>query len=459
MGFFDNFESIKVRSQDQFLHQFRHLNKDDDGYANNLIIECDLRFEKIPLASLSFKNVKFKGSVDFIKSTKIGKLNFDDCEFDGNVNLSGQMDSLRISYSKGKRIILKLACNTIKVFQASFQDMMLIEVFANDILFIENRELKVEMQYVYCGNLNLVRNRTDFILSTYLLENRHATLSEKITGSTSFQNLELEIVPDFSGKIHLSNSESKARAMMTGHLKTGEICFASSSFEVFEIVDFNNNGVLKFTDISGWLRLEISNSDLGKTSLYNVDFSLFDLVFLHNSNIQDILYLNVKWCKKLRSPYEVREVYRQVKTLAIRQNDKPTEIRFHALEMAELRNSDYLSKNDKFVLWFNFLTNKNGQSWTLPLLLILITVLLTYFRIKVLLGFNHFSPQNWHVALAEITECFNPIRKFSDSFGLQGKYEITRGSSVARFLDVFFLRIVVGLLIFQMIKPFRKYVR
>lgn len=163
-------------------------------------------------------------------------------------------------------------------------------------------------------------------------------------------------------------------------------------------------------------------------------------------------------------PAQLRDVYKQLKNISAKQNDKPEELRFYGLEMDAYRNEIKSVKGKRFDRWilaFNRVTNEHGQSWNRPLAIILTLLVILYFPIKALLGFTHFSlnANSTTTAVSEMVECFNPVRKFSDSFGQPGPTVQPWRTALAKIIDSLFLRLIVGLLIFQMVKAFRKYVR
>jgi len=176
----------------------------------------------------------------------------------------------------------------------------------------------------------------------------------------------------------------------------------------------------------------------------------------------------VHWCNDFKIagtdawPSDYRYIYNQLKNVSANQNDKPAELEFYKREMSAY-SKELGSRNgqftDRIILWFNANTNSHGQSWLRALILLMLTICVIYFPIKILLGFEYFDLDQSLTAVSEMVECFNPVRKFTDSYGQTGMKPDEWRMSLAKLLDIVFMRLCVGLLIFQMVKAFRKYVK
>lgn len=391
-----------------------------------------------PELTITFVNCKFRNVIGF-KKLNISRLEFLECEgellFISNCKIGGY---LYLRYNK-------------------IEDVNIIKLISQEISIIGNVGGKISIDYLVANKFNVKNNSNQLIVNNIKdlrCEIKILTIESNIKydGANSFLNCDLGIVflKGISNSI-LEFNYCKVNTIDINH-------FVNISALRFIGIEFENESFLN-----------IKSSDLGKTVLFNVDFNKLNKFNLSAFNISEIVVANVNWCEKTKrigsdknmADSELRDLFKQIKSVATRQNNKIEELKFHGLEMVYYKkelNKQNGKFNDKLILGFNEFTNNHGSSWTRPLVLIILIIIPTYFLIKCKIGYQEINVKYFWINFAEILECINPIRKFSECYGQNGFSLNTKGAQIARVLD-FFLRISIGLLLFQLVRAFRKYVK
>ncbi len=256
------------------------------------------------------------------------------------------------------------------------------------------------------------------------------------------------------------------------------------------MVSLNNNNPCLNDGIPKELRIE--NSNLGNTEFYDFDFSIYPVVRIVDSRIDNIFGFGVEWFEEkqlqvdeeetsnLKILSQKREIYRQLKLAAEKQSDKITslffkarEIHLHKAVLKYKKQSTPSSRQSKINHWFQKnsdiasinlgYTNNHGQNWINPLLWI-IGITLAFYPILMILsdpGITFawsWTPEGWRLFWEKFSEhsnaipqLFNPARRLSDLFENTNSFRL-------HFLDGLH-RIVLAFFIFQIVSAFRKFVK
>lgn len=194
----------------------------------------------------------------------------------------------------------------------------------------------------------------------------------------------------------------------------------------------------------------IFHSSLGNATINNVDLTSFDKTIIKDSNFSGSSFTGMKWSKTIevfsleddrvvrekfttqqlkenkKDKAEKREIYRQLKLNAIKQNDSVAEQYFHSLEMsAYLRTLNPFSKDIStiVVLGLSYLTSNFGQSLSRPLISILLGHGLLFSIALCFEGFssvhydlNHPTAEGFKSAFENYFIYINPFRRVETAF-------------------------------------------
>lgn len=100
----------------------------------------------------------------------------------------------------------------------------------------------------------------------------------------------------------------------------------------------NNKGVIKLNgmmpDKNRHSEINILNSDLGEFHFQNIDLNRFNVFNVTTSNLMGVTSFNTVWPNKIRCDDILHkiEIYRQFKQVAIREGNKPNELKYLAKE-------------------------------------------------------------------------------------------------------------------------------
>lgn len=287
------------------------------------------------------------------------------------------------------------------------------------------------------------------------------------------------------GVLKIHNWKIK-EALISGVNQNLKLLFSIVGFKRLMFTNFSNFGVVNFDGISA-LNLDfkthtdpdssiiIANSSLGTTRFSEFDFESFNFINLSFTSFDGIEASNVNWFSddKLQINSELpsneldyrrkREVYRQIKQTLRSKGNQIDSLIFQAREMRAYRDELKSSKNysfpDRVIMTVNRV-NSYGINWLKPFGLILLITFIAY-----LIGLPMFSDKMTYAfgndfvsfgiywdefvdKLSAFAQMFNPARKFSATYG-------DNVTTLLYFLDLFH-RVVIGILIFQLIKAFRR---
>lgn len=249
------------------------------------------------------------------------------------------------------------------------------------------------------------------------------------------------------------------RRMEVKYLKTEKCMF--SRFAPNHDVSYEFNSV-EFTG-----ETIIENSNLNQVLFLGVDFTNAKLN-LSKSLISEATYSNIQWPKnKLLSPdltrtkvaglkknvakliqlNEQREVYRQLKSISIKNNNTIDALGFYKNEMRVYYPYAVVKKSegwwDRFLIWLNRSVSNFGQSFTRPLVWLFG---LQYLFYQMIIGWEfYFDSTSVVQGLSKYFFLLNPVHKFPEYYeGLD-------------YVTDFFMRVLSGFFIYHFIKASRKF--
>lgn len=431
-------------------------------------LEEVVKFNSKFTGEIIFKNVDFKESV-FIKAYKnTFPLRFIKCTFEKGfiIDEKTELELLEITdCSFNSNCTIKLSIiKDLTLKETYFKDGIRSSDLFSDSLRIElltsnNAKFTFHKPNLSYCSISKMRDSSDLIFSSF---NTELNVFESAYIKGLFCNCDSE----YSGMMLIYGPEIDILTL-NGYNKSGRLMFQDLTVGNLTGSQFTNAGMLSLANIKGKLPLMINlyRSNLGKCELYDIDFTTFTCIKIDNSNLQEIVPTNIQWCSKIESSLtglnrndHLRETYRQLKNVMIRQNDKVMELSYHRLEMDKYLESIFKKKGyraDRFILWTNKISNNHGLSYIQPLVIILIIALVTFVGNNLLLGLTcwewHSVPKN----IALYFESINPVRKFS---AIYPESKIGIKANFALLFDVIF-RLLASYLIFQFISAFRKYVK
>jgi hypothetical protein len=234
------------------------------------------------------------------------------------------------------------------------------------------------------------------------------------------------------------------------------------SVDNFYLAEFRNECDLSISEIipaSDKSSFVISGSDLGAATLEQLDFKKFKFVRIMRSSLSEIKYYSVNWPNVINlgstNYREKREAYRQLKIAAEKQGDRVQSLMFERNEIVHYRNELKTTKGkfgDRFILATNFFSNNHGQSWLWAFLWIIGLVTLFHFIIQIsLLGLSQ-AAFCWKENASKAFLLLNPVHDARIiSLDIYNNFTATLIDSLSR--------IIIGYLIFQLVRSFRKYTR
>lgn len=447
------------------------LNKHNN--IEDCIVEDIYEFESPKGSHVIFRRITFNEAVYFDNFKEENQsISFDSCVFKSTISFynASLKDILfnKCTLENDARFEIGQVNNLILIETEVSKDLHLEQGYVNEILFDKcTGNGKISTHSLECNKVDLKLNEgaLEFDFSSNYgrgikkkdlfppIKSLKIRISVKYNGTIEFSNYIIDYLA-ISGNVSKSIL-SLSQCLLT---KTILYSFTNSSTVQFSSIDFNDNSTL-----------EIQNSNLGKAELFDINFRHCSEISIFNINLTNLLTTSVKWCTKIKSSSDskeneastLREIYRQLKTLAEVQKDKPEELKFYAMEMEQYSKELEKSEGpftDRIILYFNKWSNNHGLSFPLAFRWIIFIVLVFYFIIKGLLGYTNFDITYTAIAISEMVETVNPVRKFTESYGLTEQIEKNTGYYIAKILDAI-QRIFISFLIFQFIKAFRKYVR
>lgn len=248
---------------------------------------------------------------------------------------------------------------------------------------------------------------------------------------------------------------------LAGVLETGLYYFGDLSVNRLELRYFINRGRLRFHRINTFVTgdrtdqlnepsLVLANSDLGQARFSQMDLTRFRRVELHDCNLTQVESSESEWFTgnqlKQVSEKGKRDIYRQLKQAMISQGNRIEELHFQAREMEAYRRSLSFKHNffDKLILCIGKYTNNFGTNYLWPVLWIFVVAAGVFLLSAFVLGVS--VTRTW----GSMFTVMNPAHEID--------YLVPKDQLSNKFIAIDFAgRVIISILIYQLIVPFRKF--
>lgn len=296
----------------------------------------------------------------------------------------------------------------------------------------------------------------------------------------NLNELKMIITPEIKGILNLDNWIID-ETIISGINQNLKLLFKNIRFRFLLINDFTNFSDISFDRCRGngnEAILNLINSDLGSTRFNEFNLKSFKVLRLNNVSIDKIRPSNVNWFEDSQVEIEVheqtdseksrrkREIYRQFKQALKNHGNQIDSLIFQARELKclrdEFKNSSNYNWGERLIMTVSQ-SNDYGLNWLKPFWFVILATFLIY--VLLLPGISDKILFSFSLDVADISETwkvfgsnfktfwnlFNPVRRFDLTYGN------TIQSDWIYFIDLLH-RIFLGIMIFQIIKAFRKYV-
>lgn len=451
---------------------------------NKCVFECflvtDTKVDKS--SSISVRNSRITNILDLsdvnskidLDSNEVNKLRVETCVGDFSIIKSTFLDWVQI---------WNLECPIGLIFNYNtFNDTVKISGSRLNALSIigDTFQKKFNLE-----NRNTSRGFPTYLNDLYIREATFVEVAELDGLGEKIDKIKIPISPKLIGTLKIENWKV-GEVNINGINQNLKLILSQLFMKWVTMVGFTNYSDITFercaadninfkTDINSKSSIILAHADLGKTKFIEFDFNSFDFISLDNSSFNEIYTSNVVWFDEnklnIQDSHEdefkiakrTREVYRQLKQSLRSSGNQIDSLEFQAREMKAYRNELKKGKNysfwDRVIMTVN-MSNDYGLNWTKPTL-IMIGVSLLFYSIMLPLFSTNLN-YNFAKNLGEVTntfeewwnnfdvfwQLFNPTRKFSTVFG-------NVQSGWLQFLDLIH-RVFLGIMIYQIIKGFRK---
>jgi hypothetical protein len=423
---------------------FNNFNHGSLRLVNNKIL-CGCRLSVNKNLSLHFygRESVFEKPV-FIYHGSYRSIDFSDIRFHDEVDL------IACSIEEEIKLIGNTFEDRLWILSKDETDNSICNVTPNEVWIQNNR---FENGFKYNPEKNLVNRLI-------------AVFSEKSSGVMEFQN-------GVFNKVEILGSNFN-----------NSLFFRDCLYSYLDISNFFNKALISFNSnfpnntLAEFEEIRIENSNLGNIEFYDFDFSIYQVVRIIDSRLDNIFANGVEWfrpdqlqvddsetdLKKILS--QKREIYRQLKLAAEKQSDRITALEFKAKEVETHRLTLELGKvkkADRLAILAGK-TNDHGQNWVKPLWVIILISFGFFFPLLFIADPEiHFWPDfsldglkllggkfSEHSKI--IPQLFNPTRRVSDMF------KVIEHPFWVYLLDGL-QRIILAFFIFQIVSAFRKFVK
>ena len=452
----------------------------------SLTIEKKCKIEKLDIVDLVIRNaglILINSDIDFLNISKSKiEINLSNSIFHKQTRFESILGDINFIKNEFKEdlMIWNLECpNRFTLNYNQFKDTFKIESSRIELLTIigDTFDKKVEFEN---RELSTNNNLESYLNKLYISEARFIEGIDFNGLGKNLEELNLIITPELKGVLNFDNWIIE-RTVISGINQNLKLLFKSIKFRFLFINDFTNFSDISFDRCKGngdEAILNLINSDLGSTRFNEFNLKSFKVLRLNNVSIDKIRPSNVYWFDESQVEIEVheqsesekakrkREIYRQLKQALKNHGNQIDSLIFQARELKCLRDELYNSKKyglgERLIMFVNQ-SNDYGLNWLKPVGIVFAITFLLYITIlpgisdKILFSFSFVKEdivQTWNVFINNFEtfwNLFNPVRRFDLTYG-----EIIQ-SDWLYFLD-FVHRIFLGIMIFQIIKAFRKYV-
>lgn len=387
-----------------------------EGTFNNQI-----NFEKkITTKNLYFESSTFNSRIDFQEGS-FHYINFSRSTFNGLLHLDGY------DYLLNK--IRELEIIDLSIHSCTFYKDMSVNVSKIKYLNLSNNNFNQIFQF---------NSYTDSTKDSDLLLVRISGISQ---GNMVLQRAYLDL--DISD------------------INFGSIFFKDVNIRFLVLSEFHNKGSVFFTNILSGRYLVIQDSIVGNLDFINSDINIFKEIVIADSRLKGIC-LNKYPDEILSSSLDptigygikdnstkkenLKSIYTQLKEVAKTNGDFDNANKFKSLEHKQLLKIKKISP-DSILLFLNWISNNNGQSWLRGVLFTIIVSVLFCVLYFVTLNIKCHQYPNYEEIILYITSY--PKLELEQFRSQNNKWSIS--------LVIWLARIFISYGIYQTITAFRKY--
>lgn len=453
-------------------------------FDRSITIKDNCKFEKIALNSTKILNLGLS-----IKDSSVDYVDIFNSEL--NVNLSNSIFFKRLRFEtllgsisfisnqfKGWLKFWNIECrSSFTLNNNKLEDTFDIEGSRINGLFIhgDTFDKKATLE-----NRDVTGNNSEAFLNEIYITEANFTEGFYCNGlGKSIKKITLPLTPTFQGLLKFEGWKADT-ILISGINQNLKLLFKRMFFRFFMINDFTNYSDISFDKCKGYgdCTLNLSDSDLGATKFNEFAFDSFKAIRIDNATLDRIKPTSNTWFNdevlqigngtqtKQEEFKSKREIYRQIKQALKSNGNQIDSLIFQSKELAafrgELKNSKKYNWTDRIVMSVSQ-SNDYGLNWGKPVLIVLGITLLLYLillpylsdKIAYSISFKIEDCENtWNAFSSNLNvfwQLFNPIRQIKVTYGKN----VTSGWIY--FIDLFH-RIFLGIMIFQIVKAFRKFV-
>jgi hypothetical protein len=333
-----------------------------ENQFKELKLKCSNIFSEIIFKGSSYDTVFFEGEfkkrIEFGKAVSISNLYFESSIFQS-----------RIDFEDGD-------FEYVSFYRSSFHGI----IYINDLSIVETKPRDIKIKSLTFHSSNFEKDVTVNISEIERFNTSNCNYKEVLNLNNyknNKDNAELTMLSmDGINQGSIVIERLYADITLSG-INFGNIFFKDIDISILYLNDYQNNGILSFSNIRTGNYFVIQNTTSGKMSFLNSDVNLFSEIVIADSNIDGANFYKYpnKILARSKNPiagYGIKEkslrilnlknVYNQLKRIAKTKGDIDIASKFESLEHKQL----LLSKRfgfDSILLLLNYLSNNNGNSW------------------------------------------------------------------------------------------------
>jgi hypothetical protein len=292
--------------------------------------------------------------------------------------------------------------------------------------------------------------------------------------------LDIIVSPELKGVLKFEGWTVN-KLYITGVNQNLKLLFKSIIFKFFVINDFTNYSDISFDKCKAFnndCTFNLSDCDLGSTKFNEFAFDSFGAIRIDNATLDKIKPTTNTWFEdeilevgngtqtKQEEFKSKREIYRQIKQALKSNGNQIDSLIFQAKELSAFRDEQKNSENynwaDRVIMSVSQ-ANDFGLNWSKPAKIVFLVTLLLYIALVPYLSDKisyeiALCPEDfkraWQAFLSEsgvFWQLFNPVRQMKATYG----DDVSSGWIY--FFDLIH-RIFLSIMIFQIVKAFRKFV-
>lgn len=453
-------------------------------FDRRISVNDNCKFEKI-----SFNSVKIGNLGLSIKDSSVDYVDIFNSELDVNLSNSTFFKPLRFETLLGSISLISnefkgwlkfwnIECkSSFTLNNNKFEDTFDIEGSRINGLFIhgDTFDKKITLE-----NRDVTGNNKEAFLNEIYITEANFTEGFYCNGlGKSIKKITLPLTPTFQGLLKFEGWEVET-ILISGVNQNLKLLFKRMFFRFFMINDFTNYSDISFDKCKGYgdCTLNLSDCDLGATKFNEFAFDSFKAIRIDNATLDRIKPTSNTWFNdevlqigngtqtKQEEFKSKREIYRQIKQALKSNGNQIDSLIFQAKELSAFRDEQKNSGNydwaDRVIMSVSQ-ANDYGLNWKKPAKIVFgVTFLLYIALVPYLSGKISYEialcPEDfkraWEAFLSEsgvFWQLFNPVRQMKATYG----NDVISGWIY--FFDLIH-RIFLGIMIFQIVKAFRKFV-